>query len=65
MSNLVGKLQVTVTYTLTVHDLIHYEAETLAEAASNQEAWYRDGSSSFAEDLSQISPDSFTIVAVS
>lgn len=38
------KIRVTVTGTITVFDLHHYDASTLEEAANNQAEWLRDGS---------------------
>lgn len=59
-----NKLQVTVTYSVEVHDLEHYEADTLDGAARNLESWYWDGSADMAEDLCNVRPDSISVVPV-
>lgn len=38
------KLRITVTALIDVHDLSHYDASSLSEAAANQKEWLEDGS---------------------
>ena len=57
----VGALKVTVTYTLQIHDLADYEAQTLEEAARTLSAWFAEGVSSVAEDLSCQATDTVVV----
>jgi len=58
------KLQVTVVYTINIHNLEDYEAISTQGAADNLTAWFADGSASPAEDLSHTKPDSITVKPV-
>lgn len=58
------KLQVTVVYTINVHNLEDYEATSTQGAADNLAAWFADGSASPADVLAWTKPDSITVKPV-
>lgn len=47
----VGNLVITVQCVLPVHDLTHYDARNMREAAINAERWYGDGTAQVTEDI--------------
>lgn len=51
MNDVVGELEVIVTFRLKVTDLEHYAADTLQDAARNMNTWYHDGSADVFTDV--------------
>lgn len=59
----VGSLTVTVTYEVFVHDLAHFDATSMEQAAENLMAWYNDGSGDMIADF-QCSVDPLITICV-
>lgn len=63
--SIIGRLQVTITYTIPVTDLDAYAAVNMDQAARNLTAWYADGTSYIAGDIAQSTDIVCTVVPAS
>lgn len=61
-NSVIGRLFVTLTFTVDVYDLSDFEAGSLKVAAENAQKWYYDGSSDIVGDFSCDPNPTITVV---